>query len=296
MMKDLSRFIRTKCLRYTDSDFDRIDQYSWREDVKRIENIPGVPDYESHEYEDRKKDYCLLIPIINEGERIRRELERAVRFEVSDRVDIIICDGDSTDGSTDEEKLRSLGVNTLLIKKGPGKQGAQLRMGIHFALNRGYRGILTIDGNNKDSIEHVGRFIEKLEEGYDYVQGSRFIEGGHAVRTPIVRNISVRLIHAPIISLTAHKRFTDTTNNFRAYSRRYLEHEQVKPLRDIFSTYELLAYLSSRATQIGLKACEVPVDRVYPRSGKTPTKISAVKGNANLMGILLKNAAGRYDP
>ena len=116
------------------------------------------------------------------------------------------------------------------------------------------------------------------------------------MRTPIVRNISVRLIHAPIISLTAHKRFTDTTNNFRAYSRRYLEHEQVKPLRDIFSTYELLAYLSSRATQIGLKACEVPVDRVYPRSGKTPTKISAVKGNANLMGILLKNAAGRYDP
>ena len=261
-----------------------------------IENIEGVPDFEKSEYDQKQKDYCLLIPIINEGDRIKRELERAVRFNVSDLVDIIICDGDSTDGCTNEETLRSLNVNTLLVKKGPGKQGAQIRMGMYYALNRGYKGIITIDGNNKDSIEHVGRFIDKLKEGYDFVQGSRFIEGGHAVRTPLIRNISVRLIHAPVISLTAHKRFTDTTNNYRAYSRRYLEHENVKPFRDIFSTYELLAYLSSRATQIGLKACEVPVDRVYPKSGKTPTKISAVKGNANLMSILLKNAAGKYNP
>lgn len=261
-----------------------------------IRDIPGVPDFEKYEYENKQKEYCLLIPIINEGERIKKELERATRYKVSELVDIIICDGDSTDGCTDEDVLKSLYVNTLLVKKGPGKQGAQLRMGMYYALNRGYKGIITIDGNNKDSIEHVGRFIEKLEEGYDYIQGSRFIEGGHAVRTPFIRNISVRLIHAPVISLTAHKRFTDTTNNYRAYSRRYLEHEEVKPFRDIFTTYELLAYLSSRATQIGLRACEVPVDRVYPKSGKTPTKISAVKGNANLMSILIKNAAGRYNP
>lgn len=259
-------------------------------------DIAGVPDFECEEYEEKQKKYCLLIPIINEGERIKAELNRAKRFGVSDKVDIIICDGGSTDGCTDVVMLKSLEVNTLLTKKGPGKQGAQLRMGIWFALNRGYEGILTIDGNNKDSIEHVDRFIEKLEEGYDFIQGSRFIKGGHAVRTPLVRLVSVSLIHAPVISVTAKKRFTDSTNNYRAYSRRYLEHEKVLPLRDVFSGYELLAYLSTRATQVGLKACEVPVDRVYPKSGKTPTKISAVKGNANLMQILLANAAGKYNP
>lgn len=259
-------------------------------------NIDGVPDFECSEYADKRKKYCLLIPIINEGDRIKAELIRAKRFNVSEQVDIIICDGGSTDGCTEESMLRHLEVNTLLTKTGPGKQGAQLRMGIWFALKRGYDGILTIDGNNKDSVEHVGRFIEKLEEGYDFVQGSRFIAGGHAIRTPFVRFVSVSLIHAPIISLTAGKRFTDSTNNYRAYSRKYLEHDQVKPLRDVFAGYELLAYLSSRATQVGLKACEVPVDRVYPRDGKTPTKISAVKGNANLMEILLANAAGKYNP
>lgn len=264
--------------------------------MESYKNIIGVPDFECYEYEKKQRDYCLLIPIINEGDRIKKELERSVRFNVSDLVDIIICDGDSSDGCTNEENLKTLKVNALLVKKGAGKQGAQLRMGMYYALERGYKGIITIDGNNKDSIEHVSRFIEKLEEGYDFVQGSRFIEGGHGVRTPFVRNVSVKLIHAPIISLTAKHRFTDTTNNYRAYSRRYLEDERVNIFRDIFVTYELLAYLSTRATRLGYKACEVPVDRVYPKSGKTPTKISAVRGNTNLMKILIMNAIGRYEP
>ena len=89
-------------------------------------------------------------------------------------------------------------------------------------LQRGYQGILTIDGNNKDSIEDVPRFIRKLKEGYGFVQGFRFIKGGRAVRTPVMRMLAVRLIHAPIISLTARRRFTDTTNACRTYSGEYL--------------------------------------------------------------------------
>ena len=262
----------------------------------KFENIQGVPDFECNEWQEKAKDYCVLIPIINEGDRIKKELQRAKRYQISDYADIIICDGGSTDGCTDETLLRELNVNTLLVKKGPGKQGAQLRMGIWWALERGYKGFITIDGNNKDSIEDVPLFIEKLEEGYDFVQGSRFIKGGHAVRTPLIRLLSVRLLHAPVISLTAKQWFTDTTNAYRAYSREYLTHPQVQPLRDIFMTYELLAYLSVRASQLGLKACEIPVDRVYPKSGKTPTKISFFKGNSDLLKILFKNLMGAYNP
>ena len=261
-----------------------------------LEGIEGVPAFECREWNRKNKEYCVLIPIINEGERIKKELQRAKRFGVSNVADIVICDGDSTDGCTEETLLRSLDVNTLLIKKGPGKQGAQLRMGFWWALERGYKGIITIDGNNKDSIEDVPAFIEKLQEGYDFVQGSRFVKGGHAVRTPLIRLLSVRLLHAPVISLTAGQWFTDTTNAYRAYSREYLTHPQVKPLRDVFVTYELLAYLSVRATQLGMKACEIPVDRVYPKSGKTPTKISFFKGNGNLLKILFKNMMGAYNP
>ena len=261
-----------------------------------FEKRKGVPKFECTEYAGKTKDYVVLIPIINEGDRIHKELKRAQDNSVASYADIVICDGGSSDGCTAEEILKSLDVNTLLVKQDAGKQGAQLRMGIWWALERGYKGIITIDGNNKDSIEDIPKFIEKLEQGYDFVQGSRFIKGGHAVNTPFIRSIAVRLIHAPVISLTAHQRFTDTTSAFRAYSRRYLTDERVQPLRDIFVTYELLAFLSVRATQIGMKACEVPVTRAYPKKGKTPTKISFFKGNSELMKILFKNARGFYNP
>ena len=59
--------------------------------------------------------------------------------------------------------------------------------------------------------------------------------------------------------------------------------------------YELLAYLSVRASQIGLRACEIPVRREYPRKGKTPTKISFLKGNIELLKILFRLSKGKYN-
>ena len=202
--------------------------------ARAVTDVSGVPDYTVREFAPRAAEYCLLIPIINEGARIARELARAQAAGVDKQVDIILCDGGSTDGSMAPEKLAGEGVNTLLTKTGPGKQGAQLRMGLHFALERGYAGILTVDGNDKDSVESVPLFLEKLRAGYDLVQGSRFIRGGQAINTPPVRYWAVRLVHAPVISLAAHQWFTDTTNAYRAYSRRYLTDARVAPLRDIF--------------------------------------------------------------
>lgn len=256
----------------------------------------GVPKFECVEFAPKKTKYCICIPVINENGRIINELRRAVAHGVHELADIVICDGGSSDGSTDHELLSSLHVNTLLVKLDEGKQGAQLRMGFWWALQRGYEGIITIDGNDKDSIEDVPLFIEKLDAGYDLVQGSRFIRGGKAVNTPLSRYIAVRLVHAPIISATAKRRFTDTTNAYRAYSRKYLTDHRVQPFRDIFMTYELLAYLSVRASQIGLRACEVPVKRAYPKKGKTPTKIKGFHGNKLLLTILLQNKKGAYNP
>jgi len=264
----------------------------WMKYSKKI----GVPAFVSEEYEEKMNKYCLLIPVINEGERIKNELLRAKNAGIMKIIDVIICDGNSTDGSVDSALLRSLHVNTLLVKKDEGKQGAQFRMGIWWAMKRGYKGIVTIDGNNKDSIEDVPKFISKLEDGYDYIQGSRFIKGGKAINTPISRLLAVKLIHAPVISITAKHPFTDTTNAYRAYSMKYLEHIKVCPLREVFVSYELLAFLSVRATQLGMKAIEIPVCRTYPKGEKMPTKISPIKGNWKLFTILFSNLFGKYAP
>lgn len=260
----------------------------------RYENIQGVPKFDCDEFETRRTKYCLLIPVINEGDRIKAELERAYKNQVHGQCDIIICDGGSTDGSLNADRIRELGVNAVLTKQDRGRQAAQLRMGLWWAMHRGYDGVVTIDGNNKDSIEDVGKMVEKLDVGYDFIQGSRYVSGGKSINTPILRHFAVRCIHAPIISLAAGFRFTDTTNGFRAYSKLYVNHPDVQPFRDIFMTYELLAYLSVRAAQLGLRVCEVPVTRSYPIGQKTPTKISPFKGNFDLIRILLKTWVGCY--
>ena len=258
-------------------------------------DLQGVPDFICSEYAPKKTKYCLLIPIINESGRIDKELGRAKKAGVDSAADIIICDGGSADGCADENLLMPNGVNSLLVKTGPGKQGAQLRMGLWWALERGYEGFITVDGNNKDSIEDVPAFIDKLDAGYDFIQGSRFIKGGRAVNTPVLRRLAVNFIHAPVISLTAKKRFTDTTNAFRAYSKKYITHPEVQPFRDIFMTYELLAYLSVKASRLGLETCEIPVTREYPKNEKAPTKIKGFHGNKLLLKILFANARGKYD-
>ena len=110
------------------------------------EKQPGVPRFSCEEFHPKGHDYVILIPIINEGQRIVRELERAKTAEVSQWADIVICDGGSTDGCTEKSQLERLEVNALLVKQDTGKQGAQLRMGLWWAIQRGYKGVITIDG------------------------------------------------------------------------------------------------------------------------------------------------------
>ena len=170
-------------------------------------------------------------------------------------------------------------------------------MGYYYALTqRNYAGIVTIDGNNKDSVENIIDIIGQLENGYDLIQGSRFIKGCKAINTPFIRHLSVKFIHIPVISHIAGFKYTDTTNGFRGYSRKFLEDDLVEPFRDIFDTYELLAYLSVRAPQLGYRITEVAVCRSYPPKGKVLTKISFFKGNSQLLGTLWELYKHKYDP
>lgn len=90
--------------------------------------------------------------------------------------------------------------------------------------------------------------------------------------------------------------FTDTTNGYRAYSRRYLEDDRVAPFRDVFINYELLFYLTARAGQLGYRVCEIPVRRSYPKGEATPTKITGVGAKVAVFRQLISAARGRYNP
>jgi dolichol-phosphate mannosyltransferase len=253
-----------------------------------------VPAHRTQILSPRCHDHVLVIPVINEGERIRAQLARVAAAGLP--VDVVVADGGSTDGSLDLDYLAAQGVRALLTKTGPGKLSAQLRMAYAWCLDEGYEGIVTIDGNGKDNVDAVNIFVAKLREGFDYIQGSRYRPGGKAENTPLERTIGNRLIHAPILSIAGRRLFTDTTNGFRGYSRRYLLDIRVQPFREVFASYELLFYLTARAGQLGYRVCEVGVRRSYPKGEAVPTKITGAGAKWAIIRQLLGAASGRFNP
>lgn len=255
-----------------------------------------VPSFETKELGPKRTKFCVGIPVINENGRIQTQLKRMQGAGLPQLADIVIGDGGSTDGSVDPGFLAATGVRSLLVKTGPGKLSAQLRILFAYALIQGYAGIILIDGNNKDGVEAIKDFLAALEEGWDYVQGSRYIPGGVEKNTPLLRKVAVKLVHAPILSATSGYHYTDTTNGFRALSARFLSDDRVQPFRDVFDAYQLHFYLSRAAPRLGFRVKETPVSRTYPEAGPTPSKIGGWIGYASILVALLKTVLGRFDP
>jgi dolichol-phosphate mannosyltransferase len=266
--------------------------------VKQIKkNHPEweFPEFKVLELAKKQHKYAVCVFVINEGERVQNQLKRMKAF--TDKIDVVVADGGSTDGSLEEPFLKSVKVRALLTKTGKGKLSAQMRMAMAWCMDQDYEGIVVVDGNGKDDISAIPNFIKLLDEGYDHIQGSRFIPGGKAINTPLERHLAVHLIHAPLLSLASRHHHTDTTNGFRGYSKALLTDPEISVFRDIFQTYELHYHLSVESARAKkFKLIETPVTRAYPKKGKTPTKISPVKGNLKVLGILFKAARRKYRP
>ncbi len=261
-------------------------------DIRKQNPTWDFPDFDAQEFSKKNNNYCVCVFVINEGKRIQKQLTQMKKF--SKNIDIVVADGGSTDGSLEPEFLKKQNVRAVLTKKGPGKLSAQMRMAFAWALDQGYEGVVVVDGNGKDDITAIPNFVKLLDEGYDHVQGSRFIPGGKAINTPLLREVGLHFIHAPLISIASRHRHTDTTNGFRAYSAKLLRDEDIAVFRDIFQTYELHYFLAIESSRRGYKLKETPVTREYPNKGKTPTKISPVKGNLHVLKVLFSAAAGKY--
>jgi dolichol-phosphate mannosyltransferase len=253
-----------------------------------------VPAYTIHELQPRRTRYAVLVPVINEGERLLNQL-RDMEF-LAGQGDIIIGDGGSRDTSGDPATLCHYPVRTVLVKTGPGRLSAQMRMLLDYAVKEGYEGFVFIDGNGKDGAEAIPAFFDALDQGFDYIQGSRYRPGGVELNTPWDRRLAVTLLHAPLVSLAARFHYTDTTNGFRALSRRAILDPCVQPFRDVFDTYNLHYYLSVRIPRLGFRVKELPVRRVYPAKGAAPSKIGGTKAKLGIVKQLLLAVLGRYNP
>jgi dolichol-phosphate mannosyltransferase len=254
----------------------------------------AIPKHKELLFSQKSSSIVLVIPVINEGLAFQNQL-KLIKKKINN-IDIVIADGGSTDNSTEHDFLSKNSVTAMLVKDDCGNLSSQLRIAYSWCLKQGYKGIITMDGNNKDGVDGIDAIRIKLNQGYDYVQGSRYIKGSYSVNTPFDRVIGNRLIHAPLLSIFSRFYYTDTTNGFRGYSAKYLLNPRLQPFRDVFDDYQLLFYLTYQANLLGMKTCEVPVSRSYPKGKKIPTKIKGVNDKIKILFQLISVVSGRYNP
>lgn len=209
--------------------------------------------------------------------------------------DVVIADGCSTDGSTEHGFLARIGVRTLLGVRERGL-GTATRAALGYALDEGYEGVVTLDGNGKDGVEAIPRFLQHLEDGWDLVQGGRFLPGGFHAHTPLERLLAIRFVMSPVLWMASGFRYDDPTNAFRALSARFLRDERLQPFRPEFVRFNLQIYLIYQAARLGFRVTQIPVKRVYPNDGTVPTKIVGWKDKWRNFSEMCGVALGRYNP
>ena len=215
--------------------------------------------------------FYLLINVYNEGKRLHRLLST---IPLNRNYGVMVCDSPSTDGSTKLNILKKFNVDIILKmneRSDHSKTLLESLIVIKKIIGRG-GGIIIVDGNGKDELSYVKYFISKIKDGYDYIQGSRFLKKGMEINTPFLRKFLIKFVHAPLTSLACRKYYTDSTNGFRAISKNFLDKNIKLMKRQNLIYYEIYFYICFLASRKKYKVCEIPVVRKYLKS-KVTTKI-----------------------
>src|SRR5205823_3609198 len=117
-----------------------------------------------------------------------------------------------------------------------------------------------------------------LQDGYHFVQGSRYLPGGGFGNMPIYRTVATRLVHPLLFSLIVRRRITDSTNGFRAIRLSLFDDARIAIDQEWLNQYELEPYIYYQAIHLGYKVMEVPVHKIYPDWKKGYTKMRPITG------------------
>ena len=214
----------------------------------------------------------VVLPAFNEEGKIGQVVEKVKRVGLVDA--IIVADDCSTDGTYDE--ARRAGAVVIRHDKNMGV-GAGIRSGIDYGRKNGFDICLILSGDD----QHDPREIERvagpiLNDEYDFIQGSRWIDGGRVVNERLFRKYTTRW-YALFFTILTGRRITDATNGFRAIRTELLEDKEIQLRQPWFKQYEVESYLLAKAILLGYRVIEKPVSKIYPAEG-VYTKMTAFSG------------------
>jgi len=214
-----------------------------------------------------------IAPVYDEEGKIGEVIRRVPRDVVDE---VLIVDDGSLDGSV--EVAERLGAITISLGATIGV-GAAIRTGYEYAVDNGFDIAVVMAGNNKDHPEEIPRLLAPIASGAaDLVQGSRWLGNtGDLGEMPLYRRLATKL-HPALFNLVSGARMTDTTNGFRAASKRLLSDPDLNLDQRWLDEYELEVYLLYRARKLGYEVTEAPVTKTYPPKDLGQTKMKPIVG------------------
>ncbi|MFR5600898.1 MAG: glycosyltransferase family 2 protein [Lachnospiraceae bacterium] len=152
----------------------------------------------------------IIIPAYNEELNIEKVVDRLEK-EYS-QYDYLVVN----DGSRDQTAFlcRKNGYHMVDLPLNLGLAGA-FQTGIKYAYAHDYDFAVQFDGDGQHRPEYFASMIEKMEEGYDIVIGSRFV---HERKPKSMRMLGSNLIQAAIL-LTTGRKICDPTSGMRMFNR-----------------------------------------------------------------------------
>jgi glycosyltransferase involved in cell wall biosynthesis len=207
----------------------------------------------------------VVIPARNEA----RNLPHVLNLIPDHVYEVILVDGDSVD---DTISVASRTRPDVIVVKQP-RQGKGNALAAGFAACRGeYIVMLDADGS-MDPLE-LNRFISALDDGADYVKGSRFMAGGGSADITAVRRWGN---HALMILTNAMfgTRYSDLCYGYNAFRRDCLPAFELPDHMDLTTParwgdgFEIETLMNTRIARSGLVVQEVPSferSRLYGRS------------------------------
>ena len=157
---------------------------------------------------------CLvIIPAYNEEENIVRVVENLKNnYPMYDYV--VINDGSSDDTA---RLCRRKGYELVDLPVNLGLAGA-FQTGLKYAWRKGYDYAIQFDADGQHRAEYLAPMLEKIQEGYDIVIGSRFVT---EKKPHSLRMIGSRLI-AVATRLTTGKKVKDPTSGMRMFNKKMI--------------------------------------------------------------------------
>ena len=208
----------------------------------------------------------------NEGEKLQKLYEQ---FPHGRSYDILFVN----DGSTDKtvQFLQEKNLTYISHHQNLGV-GAGIRTATEYAKQNNYDLIVIMAGNGKMLPSEIERLLKPLNENIaDYVQGSRYLEGGASAHLPTFRNIAIKLFTV-ITNLLLGFKGTDITCGFRAYRLSIFDNKNININQDWLGQYEMEYYIHYKVIKSKLRVVEVPVSMIYPQEGKNYSKIKPFIG------------------